>query len=741
MQLLRKIGWLTLFVASSMWVLPRLGFTAEQQTKQFEPVEQLVKSVRPAVVTIRHTGRGERDAGLGTGFVIAADGLIATNLHVIGEARPISVELADGRSFDVTAVHASDRAADLAIIRIEAAGLTPLPLAEPDGLADGQEVVAVGNPHGFERSVVTGRVSGQRDIDGVEMIQLAIPIESGNSGGPLLDRAGRVHGILTLKSLVTRNLGFAVAIDRLRGLLDSPNPVVMDRWLTIGAIDPAKWTTVGGARWRQRAGRLAVAGTGSGFGGRSLCLAAGESPDLPYEVAVQVKLEDESGAAGLAFAADGADQHYGFYPSNGQLRLTRFNGPNVYTWKVLEEIETPAYRPGEWNHLRVRVEANSISCFVNDEQVLVSADRGFREGRVGLAAFRGTEASFRNFACGHEVAGLRPEAAVMAEVEAAITTLPATGPMPAELLGRLTSVGPPALTALELEAMRLSRRSAQLRELAAAVHHRQVLKRLAAVTAGAKQPIDLFRGAVVIAQLDNQEVDAENALAELDRLAGSIGDRLAANATEAETIEMLDRVLFAENGFHGSRGDYHNRSNSYINEVLDDREGIPITLSVVYMELAKRLGLSVHGIGFPGHFIVRFDRADGQPEWIDVFERGRRLSREELARRLAETSGEILAERHLEVSPARSILSRMLNNLLAIAIREDDTPAMLRYLDAMLTVDPQSSRSRVLRMLTARRLNRLDESLADARWLLEQQPADIDLDQVRRLVAAIEAER
>ena len=83
----------------------------------------------------------------------------------------------------------------------------------------------------------------------------------------------------------------------------------------------------------------------------------------------------------------------------------------------------------------------------------------------------------------------------------------------------------------------------------------------------------------------------------------------------------------------------------------------------------------------------------------------------------------------------------MLNNLLAIAIREDDTPAMLRYLDAMLTVDPESSRSRVLRMLTARRLNRLDESLADARWLLEQQPADIDLEQVRRLVAAIEADR
>lgn len=735
---------LTRQAAAWLWLTIAAGVPAAAEDLTPLPlptVEQLVESVRPAVVTIRHTGRGERDAGLGTGFVIAADGLIATNLHVIGEARPISVQLADGRSFDVTAVHASDRAADLAIIRIDAAGLTPLPLAEPDSLADGQEVVAVGNPHGFERSVVTGRVSGQRDIDGVEMIQLAIPIESGNSGGPLLDRAGRVHGILTLKSLVTRNLGFAVAVDRLRGLIGSPNPVVMDRWLTIGALDPAEWATVGGGRWQQRAGRLAVAGAGSGFGGRSLCLAAGDSPDLPYELAVQVKLEDESGAAGLAFAADGADQHYGFYPSNGRLRLTRFNGPNVYSWKVLEEIETPAYRPGEWNHLRVRVEVDSISCFVNDAQVVVSNDTGFRNGGVGLAAFRSTEASFRGFATGREVPGLLPAAAVVAEVEAAISKLQPTGPVPAELLGDLASVGPPALTALELEAVRLTRRSARLRELATTVHQRQVLAQLAAVTAAAEQEIELFRGAVLIAQLDNPEVDADASIAALDRLAGSIGDRLAADAADADTIGMLDRVLFAERGFHGSRGDYHNRSNSYINEVLDDREGIPITLSVVYMELAKRLGLTVHGIGFPGHFIVRFDPPEGRPEWIDVFDRGKRLSRDDLARRLAETSGEILAERHLEVSSTRSILSRMLNNLLAIAIRENDTPAMLRYLDAMLTVDPESSRSRVLRMLTARRLNRLDQSLTDARWLLEHQPADIDLEQVRRLVAAIEADR
>ena len=226
----------------------------EQAKDNIPAVEELVTTVRPSVVTIRHVGRGGKDAGLGTGFIVSSDGLIATNLHVIGEARPISVELVDGRVFDVTEIHATDQNADVAVIRIEAKDLKPLALAVPSTLRDGQEIIAIGNPHGLERSVVVGRVSGRRTIDGVEMIQLAIPIESGNSGGPLLDRSGAVHGILTLKSQVTRNLGFAVVADHVDKLLQNPNPVLLDRWLTIGQLDSTEWLTVGGGLWRQRAG-------------------------------------------------------------------------------------------------------------------------------------------------------------------------------------------------------------------------------------------------------------------------------------------------------------------------------------------------------------------------------------------------------------------------------------------------------------------------------------------------------
>src|SRR5262249_1540293 len=153
------------------------------------------------------------------------------------------------------------------LLRIDTKGLTPLELGDSAKLKDGQPVVAVGNPYGLAHSVVSGVVSGKRDIDGRATIQLAIPIEKGNSGGPLLDTQGRVQGLISMKSLVTANLGFAVPINSLKPLLQKPNPVPMARWVTIGTLNPKEWTTLFGATWRQRNGRILVDGRGGGFGG------------------------------------------------------------------------------------------------------------------------------------------------------------------------------------------------------------------------------------------------------------------------------------------------------------------------------------------------------------------------------------------------------------------------------------------------------------------------------------------
>ena len=124
----------------------------------------------------------------------------------------------------------------------------------------------------------------------------------------------------------------------------------MERWLTIGALDPDEWKPLFGGRWRQRAGRILVDGAGTGFGGRSLCLSQQTLPAVPFELAVTVRLDDEAGAAGLVFDADGDDKHYGFYPTGGKLRLTRFDGPDVFSWKILQGRPARDYRPGDVEH-------------------------------------------------------------------------------------------------------------------------------------------------------------------------------------------------------------------------------------------------------------------------------------------------------------------------------------------------------------------------------------------------------
>ncbi|HZY84408.1 MAG TPA: trypsin-like peptidase domain-containing protein, partial [Gemmataceae bacterium] len=452
--------------------LPPSAATAAEPAAKAESVEQLAAKAKPSVVVITVKGRAGRQ-GLGTGFVVSADGLIATNLHVIGEGRPITVETADGKRHPVVAVHASDRKQDLAVVRIDAKDLKPLELGDSAALKDGQAVVALGNPHGLKRSVVAGVVSAVREIDGRRLIQLAMPVEPGNSGGPVLDAQGRVVGLVTIKSLEKENVGFAVTVNALKPLLRKPNPVAMAAWLTIGALDREEWEPLFGGNWRQRAGRLQVDGAGRGFGGRALCLSRRPAPELPYEVEVSVRLDDESGAAGLAFHADGGDKHYGFYPSGGGLRLTRFNGPDVLTWTILENKASPAYRPGDWNTLKVRLEKDRIRCFVNDRPVFESADTAWTTGRVGLAKFRETAAEFRHFRVGRSLPPSAPPAEVVARIrKAAEGAGPGAATKP-EVVGKLVPEGAAALSVLRERARELEQQAAGLKKLAQAVHQRR----------------------------------------------------------------------------------------------------------------------------------------------------------------------------------------------------------------------------------------------------------------------------
>ncbi len=480
-------------------------------------VEELAKMARPSLVVIKHTGRDGQQQGLGSGFVVSADGLIATNFHVIGEARPITVQLENGKEYPVKVVHASDRTLDLALLKINAKDLTPLELGDSDRLKEGQAIVVLGHPRGLKNSVVSGILSGRPKVEKQTMLQLAIPIEAGNSGGPVLDRQGKVHGIVTLKSQITPNLGFAMPVNDLKRLLQKPNPIPMSRWVTIGKLNSDEWQTLFGGRWRQRNGLILVDGSGPGFAGRTLCLSQATLPKIPFEVEVTVKLENEKGAAGLVFHSDGNEKHYGFYPSNGQLRLTRFEGPSVFTWKVLHQEASEFYRPGEWNTLKVRVEKDRLQGYVNDQLVVESTDRVLAKGQVGLCMFRNTPTEFKNFRIGKKLLSLSPSPELIAKIGEQLKSLIGENPPSAKLVKDLTEEAPLSVAVLRIKAKELEAQAQKLRELALAVHRNKVLHELKELTHQKDENIDLLRAALLLSKLDNEELNIEVYLKQVDR--------------------------------------------------------------------------------------------------------------------------------------------------------------------------------------------------------------------------------
>ncbi|MFM7057442.1 MAG: transglutaminase family protein [Planctomycetota bacterium] len=700
--------------------------------------EALAAQASKSLVVIRSTDRTGGELGLGTGFVISPDGLIATAWHVIGDGRDIRVELADGRTLPVATVHASSSQMDLAILRVEQLNLPPLPLSLEGRTPQGREIVALGHPEGFRNAIVSGVISGYQDIDGVEMLQLAMSIERGNSGGPVLDRQGRVVGIVTRKSALQDKLGFAIPVRLLRDLQTDPNPIPMARWATIGALDERIWQPLMGGNWKQRAGRILVSGEGRAFGGRTLCLHQKPLPERPFDLHVAVRLDDEQGAAGLVFHADGGDRHYGFYPSNGNLRLTRFDGPDVNSWTILHNAPHPAYRSQDWNVLTVRSLPDRFDCFVNGQLVVSSRDTALPPAKAGLASFRGTVAQFRRFESGSD---LLPTVNATEHAERLRTFAENVRPerpvLDAELQ-QILPLGDAAVDFMAQEAQRLEQKSRRLKNLARDLHQTTVRNQLTDELAAQNRKPDLLLCALLIARIDNPDVDPPVYIARLDHLADEVRSKLPPDATPATRLAELDRLLFQELGVRGSRQEYESPSNSYLNEVIDDREGIPISLSVLYIEMARRLNLNVVGIGLPGHFVVRYEPGDNEPpQTIDVFERGKRLSEQDIRSILA--AARFPDEpRFREPANTTAIIERMLMNLLSIAESRRDDDHVLALLETLTAVSPENVEYRAKRLEMRARTARIQMAIDDADWFIRTQPDGVDIERVRQLRQTLE---
>jgi regulator of sirC expression with transglutaminase-like and TPR domain len=176
--------------------------------------------------------------------------------------------------------------------------------------------------------------------------------------------------------------------------------------------------------------------------------------------------------------------------------------------------------------------------------------------------------------------------------------------------------------------------------------------------------IDLGRAALLIAQQARPELEIEHYIECLDQLAEGFRSRHPQMRSGAVAVSALNEYLFGELGFRGNRANYDDPTNSYLDEVLDRRLGIPITLSLVYIEVGNRLNLSLSGVNFPYHFLVRCD-AVSEPIFIDPFANGQLLSPLQLADRLPVVDGVQLPleDRYLQPASPRDILARILRNL------------------------------------------------------------------------------
>lgn len=214
-----------------------------------------------------------------------------------------------------------------------------------------------------------------------------------------------------------------------------------------------------------------------------------------------------------------------------------------------------------------------------------------------------------------------------------------------------------------------------------------------ALTLGPDAQIDLVRCALFIARDAYPELDVEGYVGRVGAMAAELRPRCL-DQTDLERVHLLNRYLFEEQGFRGSAQEhYYDPRNSYLNEVLERRLGIPITLAVVYLAVGRQLGLDLEGVNFPGHFLVRC-ALPGENVFIDPFMEGRLLDShglEDLLRRINRGQAMPLEERFLRPATPRQILARMLRNLKQIHIRQRRFAQAIRAGEQILWLQPSEA--------------------------------------------------
>lgn len=258
-----------------------------------------------------------------------------------------------------------------------------------------------------------------------------------------------------------------------------------------------------------------------------------------------------------------------------------------------------------------------------------------------------------------------------------------------------------------------------------------------------REQFGLAEACLLIAQDEYPDLDVGAYIARIDAIAAAVSGRLAADAAPEQRVAAINRHLFAELGFRGNVEAYYDPRNSYLNQVLERRVGIPITLSIVYLEVARRAGLAAQGIAFPGHFMVKVRQPRGALV-IDPFGGGAAQSESDLRERLGQALGQGRAAPaplapYLDAATSREIVARCLRNLKSIYLQRGALGSALAVMQRLLLVVPESAAELRDRGLVYAQLECFRPAAADLRNYLRRLPDAPDAAEIRAQLAALQA--
>jgi len=252
--------------------------------------------------------------------------------------------------------------------------------------------------------------------------------------------------------------------------------------------------------------------------------------------------------------------------------------------------------------------------------------------------------------------------------------------------------------------------------------------------------VDLARAALLVAREEYPQLPVAHYLSRLDEMAEEVRDRLANETAPLLVLQELLETIYGRMGFVGNRENYYDPRNSFLSDVLDRRTGIPLTLGILLLEVGRRLGLSLEGVNFPGHFLVRLPGA-AVTLLVDPFEEGAVRFEDQAQELLDRMYGGTVRLRPEFLRPAgrRDMLVRLLTNLKGIYMNQGDAARALAAVERILLIHPTSAREIRDRGTLLARVGRPGEAVAQLEWYLSSSPEAPDADRIRALVAALRA--